>query len=90
MVIKPDNIEEKNFEIKNVAFTENGKIINSDFFNGLDVESAKKRILEEIEKINGRKQTSKLRDWGISRQRWGVNLCLEDGEILQPKKMNFQ
>ena len=47
----------KDFEIKNVAFTENGKIINSGFLNGLDVDSAKKRIIDEIEKNKiGRKK----------------------------------
>ena len=87
-VVKPDNIEMKDFEIKNVAFTENGKIINSGFLNGLDVDSAKKRIIDEIEKNKiGRKKTNyKLRDWGISRQRfWGCPIPIiyrEDGEIL--------
>jgi len=87
-VVKPDNVERKNFQIKNVAFIENGKIINSDFLNGLDIESAKKRIIEEIEKNNiGRKKTNyKLRDWGISRQRfWGCPIPIiyrEDGEVL--------
>ncbi len=87
-VVKPDNVERKKFQIKNVAFIENGKIINSDFLNGLDIESAKKRIIEEIEKNNiGRKKTNyKLRDWGISRQRfWGCPIPIiyrEDGEVL--------
>ena len=87
-VVKPINIEEKNFKIKSEAFTEEGIIINSDFLNGLEVEKAKDKIIEQIEKIKiGRKKINyKLRDWGISRQRfWGCPIPIiyrEDGEIL--------
>ena len=32
------------------AYSGNGKIINSDFLNNLDIETAKKKIIDEIEK----------------------------------------
>ena len=32
------------------AYTGNGKIINSDFLNGLDIDEAKEKIIKEIEK----------------------------------------
>ena len=58
------------------AFTGTGKLINSDFLNNLNVDSAKEKIINEIEKKNlgKRKTLFRLKDWGISRQRyWGVN-----------------
>lgn len=53
------------------AFIEQGVLINSDNFNGLTSEQAKKKITEHVggKMIN----TYRLRDWGISRQRyWGT------------------
>ncbi len=87
-VVKPLKIKEENFKIKDQAFIEDGIIINSEFLNGLGVNEAKEKILNEIEANNiGRKKTNyKLRDWGISRQRfWGCPIPIiyrEDGEIL--------
>ena len=51
-----------------------GKLENSEFLNGLDVPAAKKRAITEFEKLGqGKGQiTYRLRDWGVSRQRyWG-------------------
>ena len=53
---------------------ENGKLINSEKFNGLTSKEAKEAITKELEKL-GRGEAKvmyKLRDWGVSRQRyWG-------------------
>tara|TARA_B100000575_G_scaffold289595_1_gene291662 strand:+ start:4284 stop:6800 length:2517 start_codon:yes stop_codon:yes gene_type:complete len=74
------------------AYTGNGKIINSDFLNGLDVENAKKKIIELIEesKIGAKKTLFRLKDWGISRQRyWGCPIpmiYLEDGSVVPVDK----
>lgn len=51
-----------------------GEIINSDFLNGLDVETAKKAATEKLESLKLGSETTnyRLRDWGLSRQRyWG-------------------
>lgn len=61
-------------EFDGKAYTGEGKTINSDFLNGLDVPEAKKKIIERLEEHNaGTKAVNyKLRDWLFSRQRyWG-------------------
>ena len=74
------------------AYTENGKIINSDFLNSLDIQSAKNKIMEIIEskKIGKRKTFFRLKDWGVSRQRyWGCPIpmiYLEDGKVVPVEK----
>lgn len=59
---------------QDLPYTGDGIVINSDFLNGLNVEDAKAaaiRKLEELEKGQSR-TTYRLRDWGVSRQRyWG-------------------
>jgi len=74
------------------AYTGSGKIINSDFLNDLNVDEAKKTIINKIEerKIGEKKTLFRLKDWGISRQRyWGCPIpmiYLEDGSIVPVDK----
>ncbi len=74
------------------AYTGNGKMINSEFLNNLNVEDAKEKIIKEIESKNlGKKKTLfRLKDWGISRQRyWGCPIpiiYLEDGTMTTVDK----
>lgn len=68
-VIKHDNIKQ--------AYTADGELINSGEFSGLESTTARENITKYFELKNiGEKQTNyKLRDWGISRQRyWGAAL----------------
>jgi len=87
-VILPIESDEKTYKITDEAYTGDGKIFNSDFLNNLTVEKGKKKIISEIEKkkIGIAKTTFRLRDWGISRQRyWGCPIPImyrEDGEII--------
>ena len=67
------------------AYIGDGKIINSEFLNNLSVIDAKKKIIDLVEKsgIGQKKILYRLKDWGISRQRyWGCPIpivYLEDG-----------
>ena len=79
---------------KNITepFTGDGTIINSDFLNGLNILDAKEKIINEIEKKKlGKKKTLyRLKDWGVSRQRyWGCPIpmiYLEDGSVVPVEK----
>ena len=49
-VVRPKNINDNNFTIKNEAFTEDGILFNSDFLNGLEVKKAIDKIITVITK----------------------------------------
>ena len=74
------------------AYVGPGKIINSSFLNDLNVDDAKVKIIEIIEekRIGNKKITFRLKDWGISRQRyWGCPIpmvYLDDGTVLPVEK----
>ena len=81
-------------DVENEAFTDvqTGKLVNSGFLNGLEVEEAKKAIIEYLEKENIGKQkvNYKLRDWVFSRQRyWGEPIpvvhCEKCGPVTIPE-----
>jgi len=78
----------KNIIIQNEAYIDEGFIINSDFLNDLSVNDAQKKIIKIIEekKIGNSKTIYRLKDWGISRQRyWGCPIPIlyrEDGKII--------
>ena len=90
-IIKVVSNDDKNLQL-NEAYTGNGKIINSDFLNGLTIEDAKQKIITEIEKkkIGKKKTLFRLKDWGVSRQRyWGCPIpmiYLEDGSVVPVDK----
>ncbi len=73
-VVKP-NDQNDTFEVKEESYSGPGSLINSKFLNGLKVpdESIDKTINHlEKEKLGKRKINYRLKDWGISRQRyWG-------------------
>ncbi len=91
-VVSDNPTKSKNFKNLSEAFTDDGTLINSDFLDGLTVEQAKDKIIKEIEKlrIGKKKITFRLKDWGISRQRyWGCPIPmihLEDGSIVPVDK----
>ncbi len=93
-VVRP-NDKKDNFEVSNEAYVGQGTIINSEFLNGL--EAPEKSVIETInilerEKIGKKKINFRLKDWGVSRQRyWGCPIPIvydENGESLPiPKNM---
>ena len=83
----------KTINIKNEAYTEDGYAINSDFLDGYPTKEAKKIIIQRLteKNIGNSKIIYRLKDWGISRQRyWGCPIPIiyrEDGKvILVPEK----
>jgi len=88
-VVKPE--KDKDFEINNEAYTGEGYLYNSKFLDGLKVPN--ESIIETIkflEKNNlGKKKTNyRLKDWGISRQRyWGCPIPIAYDENNLPIKI---
>jgi leucyl-tRNA synthetase len=73
VVIQPGDKTLKAEELES-AYEEPGIMINSGEFSGLPSEEGKKRVIEKLEALGlGKKRiTYRLRDWGVSRQRyWG-------------------
>ena len=90
-VVSPAKSQE--IKINDEAYVDDGFIINSDFLNDLSVKEAQKKIINIIEdkKIGNSKIIYRLKDWGISRQRyWGCPIPIlyrEDGKIISiPEK----
>ncbi len=73
-VVRPNDADET-YQVKEEAYTGSGVLFNSDFLNGLKVpEEAISKTIELLEKkkLGTRKTNYRLKDWGISRQRyWG-------------------
>ena len=79
-------------DVSKKAYIGAGKIINSDFLNNLNTEEAKLKVIERLvsKKIGKQKISFRLKDWGISRQRyWGCPIpmiYLEDGSVVPVEK----
>ncbi|HHF4276632.1 TPA: leucine--tRNA ligase [Haemophilus influenzae] len=85
-VIEP--IADEEIDLTKQAFTEHGKLVNSVEFDGKDFDGAFNGIADKLEKLGvGKRQVNyRLRDWGVSRQRyWGAPipmLTLENGDVV--------
>ena len=85
-VIAP--LADEEIDLTKQAFVEHGKLVNSAEFDGLDFDGAFNGIADKLEKLGvGKRQVNyRLRDWGVSRQRyWGAPipmLTLANGETV--------
>ncbi|MEE8393019.1 MAG: leucine--tRNA ligase, partial [Rhodospirillales bacterium] len=73
-VVAPPEEGESGFVITDEAYVGEGIMINSDFINGMSIGDAKSKIADRLEKAGAgmRAVNFRLRDWGVSRQRyWG-------------------
>ena len=94
-VVKPKD-EKNDFKVKDEAYTGTGFIINSKFLDNLKVpeESISETIkILENKKIGKKKTNFRLKDWGISRQRyWGCPIPIaynEKNEIIKIPEKNL-
>ncbi len=95
-VILPPGEDAATFAIKDKAFDGDGTMINSSFLDGLDTQAAFDEAAARLEKaklgkkpVGARKVNYRLRDWGISRQRyWGCPIpvihCEKCGTVPVP------
>src|SRR5256884_3603288 len=78
-VVCPEGQDPKTFVIADTAYDGDGRMINSRFLDGMTIDNAKEEVAKRLESefrgnapVAERQVNFRLRDWGISRQRyWG-------------------
>ncbi len=91
-VVRPLEADD-DFDVENEAYIDDGVIINSRFLDGLSIKDAKLAAMKALEEkdLGTKATTYRLRDWGVSRQRyWGCPIpfikCGECGVVPVPEK----
>jgi len=104
-VVIPEGEPAEAFVIAAEAYTGPGRLANSDFLDGMTVDDAKDEVARRLESAGrGQRATNyRLRDWGVSRQRyWGCPIPVihcetcgviptprEDLPVILPKDVSF-
>jgi leucyl-tRNA synthetase len=89
-VVRPDGAGD-DFDVETEAYVGPGRLFNSDFLNGMEIEAAKAEAIRRIEAAGSGQGATiyRLRDWGVSRQRyWGCPIpvihCATCGPVGVP------
>ena len=87
------SVAEANRPFAGEAESGDGVIVNSDFLDGMSIEGAKREVIARLEAEGRGRGTTvwRLRDWGVSRQRyWGTPIpfvhCDTCGVVPVPKE----